>query len=221
VFLTQLHLAALSLNRLGKAGEREFLGLSLRSMRFLLRLVFAFAVLLLCCSSLRAVEIQGVAVPAQTMVAGKQLELNGAGLRTFSLLMVPIKIYVAAFYTPGPLRTSEAVMSSSGPMNFDFTFLRNVGQADVTKAWTSQFTQSVSYTYPGYDRDRDAFIAMFGALQSGGVERVQLIGTNTVVIDQGITKGTIPGANFQKSFLSLWFGSKPVSTDLKSALLGK
>ena len=135
--------------------------------------------------------------------------------------MVPINIYVAAFYTPLPLRSAKGVEGSPGPMRFDFTFLRSVGQSDVTKAWTSQFAQSVSYTYPGYPRDRDAFIALFGALSKGGVECVKLIGINTVVYDQGKKMGTIPGRDFQKSFLSLWFGSKPVSSGLKAALLGK
>ena len=167
-----------------------------------------------------ALEIQGVTVPPQVQVAGNSLQLNGAGLRTFTLLMVPIRIYVAAFYTPAALRTAEAVMASAGPMQFDFTFLRAVGQSDVSKAWTSQFAQSVSYTYPGYEKDRDAFIAMFGPLSSGGVEQVRFVGTNTVIYDQGTKKGTIPGRDFQKSFLSLWFGSNPVAADLKSALLG-
>lgn len=168
-----------------------------------------------------AVEIQGVTVPPQVQVAGNSLQLNGAGLRTFTLLMVPIRIYVAAFYAPAALRTAEAVMSSAGPMQFDFTFLRAVGQSDVTRAWTSQFAQSVSYTYPGYTQDRDAFIAMFGPLAGGGVEQVRFIGTNTVVFDQGTRKGSIPGRDFQKSFLSLWFGANPVASDLKAALLGR
>jgi hypothetical protein len=134
--------------------------------------------------------------------------------------MVPIKIYVAAFYAPEPLRSASAVTASPGPIQFDFTFLRNVGQSDVTRAWSSQFAQSVSYTYPGYERDRDAFIGMFGPLKNGGMERVQFVGTNTLVYDSGTLKGTIAGREFQKSFLSLWFGSKPVAADLKSALLG-
>jgi hypothetical protein len=62
---------------------------------------------------------------------------------------------------------------------------------------------------------------MFGALQQGGVQMVQFIGTDTLVYDQGLLKGTIAGRDFQKAFLSLWFGSNPVSPDLKSALLGK
>jgi hypothetical protein len=175
---------------------------------------------LLCLLPAHALEIQGVTVPPTAQVGGVALRLNGAGLRTFSLLMVPIKIYVASFYAPSMLRNAATALSSAGPLQFDFTFLRAVGQGDVTKAWTSQFAQSVSYTYPGYANDRDAFISMFGPLQGMGLERVQFVGTNTVVIDQGITKGTIPGRDFQKSFLSLWFGSNPVSPDLKAALLG-
>ena len=62
---------------------------------------------------------------------------------------------------------------------------------------------------------------MLGPLKNMGVEQVQLIGTNTVVFDQGSLKGTIPGRDFQKSFLSLWFGSNPVAADLKASLLGK
>ena len=177
--------------------------------------------LLMSAHSARALEIQGVTLPPTSQVGGETLQLNGAGLRTFSLLMIPIKIYVASLYTPTAIRTDSGIMSSPGPMEFDFTFLRAVNQSDVTKAWESQFAESISYTYPGYARDRDAFIAMFGPLQNLGVEKVQLLGTNIVIFDQGTKKGTIPGRDFQKSFLSLWFGSNPVATDLKNALLGK
>jgi len=176
--------------------------------------------LLLSALPLKALEIQGVSVPANVQVAGTNLQLNGAGLRTFTLLMIPIKIYVASLYTPAVIRTASSMMHSQGPMQFDFTFLRAVGQSDVAKAWTSQFAQSVSYTYPGFARDRDAFIAMLGPLQNLGVEQVQFVGTNTIVFDHGVQKGIIPGRDFQKSFLSLWFGSNPVAPDLKSSLLG-
>lgn len=168
----------------------------------------------------RALEIQGVPVAPTVQVAGQNLALNGAGLRTFTLVFVPIKIYVAAFYAPAPLRSSAAVSASPGPMQFSFTFLRAVGASDVARAWTSQFADSVTFTYPGYEKDRDSFIGMFGALQPGGLQMVQFVGTDTLVYDQGTLKGTIAGRDFQKAFLSLWFGSNPVAPDLKSALLG-
>jgi len=193
-------------------------------MKKFLKTPFVVSLCLLSLKSLEANntrEIQGVLIPPTIQLAGQRLQLNGAGLRTFTFLMVPIKIYVASLYTPTVIRSAATALEGSAPMEFDFTFLRAVGQDDVTKAWSSQFDQSVSYTYPGYARDRDTFIGMFGPLQSLGVEQVQFVGTNTVVFDQGTQKGSIPGRDFQKAFLSLWFGSKPVASDLQRALLGR
>jgi hypothetical protein len=183
-------------------------------------LPLACALLLPGISRLEAVEVQGVSLPATVTVSGTALALNGAGLRTFKLLMVPIKVYVAALYAPSPLRSSAAVEATQGPLQFDFTFLRAVAKEDVSKAWSAQFAQSVSYTYSGYAKDRDAFIAMFGALPQGGVEQVRFVGTDTVISDCGTVRGTIPGRDFQKAFLSLWFGPKPVSRKLRDRLLG-
>lgn len=180
----------------------------------------ACALLLPAVSRLEAIEIQGVSLPDTVTISGTNLSLNGAGLRTFKLLMVPIKVYVAALYSPAPLRSSAAVETTEGPLQFDFTFLRAVAKEDVAKAWSAQFAQSVSYSYPGYSKDRDAFISMFGALSEGGVEQVRFLGTNTVISDCGIVRGTIPGRDFQKTFLSLWFGPKPVSHKLRDRLLG-
>lgn len=183
-------------------------------------LPLVFALCLVQLSPVKAVEIQGISLQASVSVSGAPLELNGAGLRTFRLLMVPIKVYVAAFYAPSPLHSAQAVESSTGPLQFDFTFLRSVGKEDVAKAWSAQFGQSVSFTYPGFGKDRDTFISMFGPLPEGGLEQVQFLGTNTVISDCGIVRGTIPGRNFQKAFLSLWFGPKPVSHKLRERLLG-
>jgi hypothetical protein len=64
-------------------------------------------------------------------------------------------------------------------------------------------------------------VGMFGPLQQGGVQVVRFVGTDTVIFDQGVQKGTIAGRDFQRAFLSMWFGGNPVSADLKAALLGK
>lgn len=165
-------------------------------------------------------EIQGVRVPPQVNVNGKMLPLNGAGLRTVSIAFIPIKAYVAAFYTPAPLNSAEAVLASPGPMQFTFTFLKSVSQGQVTDAWQSQIQASMTYSYPGIEKDRAAFVGMFGPLSQGGVEMIQFVGSDTQVYDNGQLKGTIQGRNFQKAFLSLWFGSNPVQQDLKAAMLG-
>jgi len=182
----------------------------------------AFALLFVLLSiAAPALEIEGIGIPQTATVSGQTLRLNGAGLRTVVLLIVPVKAYVASFYAPSPLRSENAVLASPGPMQFNFTFLQAVPQGQVARAWQAQFEDSVSCTYPGFAGDRDAFIKMFGALKKGGVETVELDADVTRVYDDGILKGSVQGRDFQKAFLSLWFGSKPVMPSLKSALLGK
>lgn len=168
----------------------------------------------------RALEVEGVPIAPQVTVSEKQLSLNGAGVRTVVLLVLPIKAYVAAFYTPAPLRSEKAVLASPGPLKWQFTFLQAVGQSQVTKAWQAQFAESISFTYEGWETDRDTFVKMFGPLKKGGVESVEIDGNTTRVYDNGILKGSINGRNFQKAFISLWFGSNPVQESLKSDLLG-
>lgn len=169
---------------------------------------------------IQAKEIEGVTIAPTSVVAGQTLPLNGAGLRTVKLVIIPVKAYVAAFYAPKPLRTAADVMASSGPLQFQFHFLQGVSQKQVRDAWTAQFASSASFTYPGFEKDRDQFIGLFGAIKSGGNETVEIVGDSTLAYDDGKLKGSVSGRNFQKAFLSLWFGSSPVQDSLKSDLLG-
>lgn len=184
------------------------------------KITVSLAILLVLIQAAFPLEIQGVQVPPQVSVNGQSLALNGAGLRTVTIAFIPIKAYVAAFYTPTPLNSEEAVLASPGPMQFTFTFLKSVSQGQVTDAWQSQIQASMTYNYAGVEKDCAAFVGMFGALSQGGVEMVQLIGSETRIYDGGQLKGTIQSRDFQKAFLSMWFGSTPVQQDLKASLLG-
>jgi len=50
--------------------------------------------------------------------------------------------------------------------------------------------------------------------------QIQLVGEDTVVVDQEEHKGVIRGRDFQRAFLSMWFGEKAVQASLKAGLLG-
>lgn len=171
-------------------------------------------------ASLSAEVIEGVTVPQEKAVAGVSLQLNGAGVRTVKLAFVPIKAYVASFYAPSPLRSEEEVWAANGPLQFNFTFLHGVGHGQVTEAWNAQFEASVTHQYAELAADQKKFVGLFGPLKKGGVETVEIVGDETLVYDGGLFKGAIKGKDFQKAFLSMWFGSKPVMPSLKSELLG-
>lgn len=155
-----------------------------------------------------------------------RLRFNGAGVRSVNMLGWDFKVYVAGFYASVPLHTAESVFAAlddnEALMQLDFTFLRAFDQGRVTAAWKQQLEHSVEHTYVGYEKERDFFLERFGPIENGGTETVQLLPHGRmVIIDQGVQKGVIEGIDFQKAFLSMWFGAKAVAADLKAGLLGK
>lgn len=164
-------------------------------------------------------RLEDVSIPPTLALDDRTLRLNGAGVRTVMLLVVPVKAYVAAVHSAEPLRTASEAMDSCEPMEFTFTFLRGVGVSQVRQAWLAQIQSSSTHSYAGFARDRDYFASLFGAIAPRGTQSVRLANGETVVLENGRELGRIPGRDFQKAFLSLWFGPRPVSADLKAALL--
>src|SRR5262245_5166826 len=74
----------------------------------------------------RALEILDVKVADSATVGGKTLALNGAGVRSATILKV--KVYVASFYTSKPLTTAEEVLKVEGPVRLDLTYVRPFDQ---------------------------------------------------------------------------------------------
>ena len=172
------------------------------------------------CPCLEAGNIEGVAIPDSITINGQSLQLNGAGLREISLLGVPIKLYVASLYTPSRVHTLDEVLASPRPIEINFTFLKGVSRTIVENSWRNQFAHNATYTYPGFDRDQETFISLLGNLDEKGRDTVLFLPGETRVLDQGNLMGTIPGTKFQRAFLSLLFGEKPISQKLKVHLLG-
>jgi len=166
---------------------------------------------------------ENVNLPNFKVVDGVSLKRNGQGIRSITFFGWDINVYVAGLYSAVPLLTEEDVLDSHGqsqPMQLDFTFLRTVDQGRVISAWSQQLDHSVTYKYDGYETDRTAFIQMMSnRIENGGTQTVQLLGDKTVIVDQGVHRGDITGREFQRAFLSAWFGERAVAEDLKANLL--
>jgi len=173
------------------------------------------------CGSAEGLELEGVAVPASKVVDGKRLVLNGAGVRTLNLAFIAEKVYVASFYSAKRLRTADEVMGYEGPMQLNFTFLRDVSGRQVAEAWRRQIAASVTEVYDSFARDRETFISFFPALSRGDTQTVELLGGKTRARLNGRELGVVVGRDFQRSFLSMWFGRRAVQRELKQALLGQ
>ena len=167
------------------------------------------------------VDFHGVSLPSAKEVGGLTTALNGHGLRQFSLYGIEYDMYVAGLYTSSVLRTEAEIMEADGPFSFDFVFLKNVPKGRMKIAWKYQIDASVSHIYDGFQKDKEDFVRILGGLRRFEVQSVQLYGNDTVVVEDGEVKGRIKGKNFQKAFMSMWFGEQAVNVNLKDGLLGK
>eukprot|EP00534_Pseudo-nitzschia_fraudulenta_P009387 CAMPEP_0201162056 /NCGR_PEP_ID=MMETSP0851-20130426/50391_1 /ASSEMBLY_ACC=CAM_ASM_000631 /TAXON_ID=183588 /ORGANISM="Pseudo-nitzschia fraudulenta, Strain WWA7" /LENGTH=274 /DNA_ID=CAMNT_0047441749 /DNA_START=264 /DNA_END=1088 /DNA_ORIENTATION=- len=195
------------------------------------------------------ISVEGIELPGYRVVDGTNLYRNGHGMRSLVYFGIGIRIYVAAMYSVKPILSVSQAMgeattqanfgvdaaatvgrivdnksyhNDNGPLQLDFTFLRYVRQSQVVSAWTQQLDHSVAYKdYDGYEADRDQFIALAsgGPIENSGTQSVVLVGDETRIIDQGTQTGVILGKDFQRSFLSMWFGPMAVSEELKLNLL--
>ncbi|CAJ1949466.1 unnamed protein product [Cylindrotheca closterium] len=178
-------------------------------------------------------EIEGIQVPVGCEVNGTHLDRHGSALRCFAFFRgISIRVYVATLYSPRQLSNGLEILESleshdASPLQMDFTFLRGFTAGQCKKAWEKQLDESVSYRYEGFEQDKADFLDMIATqpMKANGTVTVQILeddDTITMMIfDQGTWTGEIVGKDFQRAFLSMWFGDKPVTDELKSGLLGQ
>lgn len=170
-------------------------------------------------SGAQAHEVAGVQVPEVANVGGKQLVLNGAGVRKKFF----IKVYVGALYLTKNLKTVEAVLADTGPKRVSMQFIyKKVSAKSMTSGWTEGFENNLSQTEvaPLHERLK-RFNSMFTDLHAGDIVRLDYIpGEGTrVFINGGSHRGTIKGADFNRALLKVWLGKSPVDKGLKAAML--
>lgn len=171
-------------------------------------------------TSATALTLEGVVVADTVPVANTSLTLNGAGVRT-KLFM---SIYVGALYLPAKANTLPGVLAQTGPKQLALHFVyKKLPPEKLVAAWNEGFNANLS---PVELTALAASIRQFNqwftqeAVQ-GTVYRINEIpgvGTQLWINDQ--LKGTIAEAGFYPALLQIWLGAKPVTTELKQALLG-
>lgn len=164
-----------------------------------------------------AKEIADVKILPIIKCDGKQIPLSGAGLRTATILK--IKIYVLALYAPTPIRKDSGPELEQRPICFDLTYLRDFDNGDVDKAWKYQFEESAEHKYANFKNDLNELQKIFGEIKGKRNQFIEFTGESSKFYENGQLKGEIKGKDFQKTFLSIWFGENPPTEVLKENLL--
>ena len=175
--------------------------------------------LLLLTLSLGAKEIEGVILTDAMTCEGKQLSLSGAGLRTATFLKV--KVFVLGVYAEKKILQGKGSELDQRPLCFSITYLRDFDNEDVDKAWDYQFKESSQHQYPEFQNDVASVKKFFGEIKGAKNQMFALLPDRTLAYENGELKGEIKGTDFQKSFLSIWFGKNPPTKELQRSLLNE
>lgn len=99
--------------------------------------------------------------------------------------------------------------------------MRNVGAADLRKAWDEGFTSNAKDQLPGLRERIETLRGWMADMKSGDrMTFIHVPGTGVQVDVSGTTRGTIKGDDFARAFLSIWLGARPPNAGLKAGVLG-
>jgi hypothetical protein len=176
-------------------------------------------VLMLSTTTAPAKVCKGIDFPEHAVVEGTDLTLNGIGLHKATFLRVDV--YVGALYVAATSRDADALIDSVSPQELILHFLRSVDVRDVRDQWTKDFVHVVPDRPVSLMRRVATLNTWLSDMKSD--QRLTFIrrpGEGLEVIVGGVLKGTIPGDDFSRVFMSIWLGAAPPSARLKAGLLG-
>ena len=168
------------------------------------------------------ITVAGVLIESSVSLGGKDLVLNGAGIRYKG----PFKVYTAALYTSKLVRTGRAALADPGPKRMILTMLREVESGQMGRLFIEGVQKNL---------DPSAMLKVMKDLPRMGqifaahkklAEGDQLVidwtpGVGTQISVRGVLEGPVfEGPAFNAALMSVWLGSSPADWRLKDSLLG-
>lgn len=189
---------------------------------FSLKALFAGLCIAVSMSAVNAAEVAGVRFPDTANVGGKELKLNGVGLRTKFF----IKVYAAGLYLQEKSKNPAEIQKMEGPRRVQLVMMRELSSDDFGKAFmdglNANSTEQERSALMNQTMQMGKVFSTVPGLKKGDVLFLDWIpGTGTVTSLNGRKIGeTIPDVAFYNALLRIWIGNSPADANLKPALLG-
>jgi len=173
--------------------------------------------------AMAAIDVNGVKFDDTNKVGGKDLKLNGAGMRTKLI----IKVYAAGLYLPEKSKNVAEILKMDGPRRVTLVMARDLSSQDLAKAFMDGINENLDKAEKAKIVTQiGKFGEMFASvddIKKGDVMHMDWIpGTGTVCELNGKRIGdTASDINFYNAVLRIWLGDKPADSSLKPALLGE
>lgn len=144
------------------------------------------------------VKVDGVEVATSSVVRGKKLVLNGAGVRRRGYY----KSNIVALYLPERLTTLDTIMKLDGPRRIQMLLLRDFSQSTVSRIFLADFKQAATDT---------EFKTLINE-----VAEIGAIYNNVKRVEQGdkVNIDWQPGAGIIASLNDRQLNEKPINSEL-------
>lgn len=161
-------------------------------------------------------EIAGVTVP-ETL--NTDMKLNGAGIRSKFFF----KIYIAELYLEHQSTKAVEILETPGRKRMTMHILYDeISREKLVDGWNDGFSGNLTpEQLKTLEPEIQQFNKYFVDVHQG--DEIILDYTpdqGTAISIAGKFQGTVAGENFNRALLSIWLGNRPVSEDLRAALLG-
>jgi hypothetical protein len=189
--------------------------------QFGIKAMMAGAVLALSMGVAAAAEVAGVKYDDTAKVAGKELQLNGLGVRTKFI----IKVYTVGLYLADKSTSTEEIFKNTEARRVRLVMMREVTAEEFGNAFMSGInnnaTSSEKTKIVTQISKFGEMFALLEGLKKGDVLDLDWVpGQGTTCYLNGKRIGEVtPGHEFNNAVLKIWLGEKPADSSLKPKLL--
>jgi Chalcone isomerase-like len=179
---------------------------------------FILILLLFAPSLAWAVKVGETELPDTWALNEQTLVLNGAGIREYSFLRIPV--YAAALYLPAPQQNESAILKATTPRVVHMKMLRDASRDDSAKAWDVYLTANCKSPCVMSNEARLKFLKLIPDTRSGDTQTFVFREGELEIFRNGKSLGAIIDAAFTIVVLASWIGEVPTTENLKKRLLG-
>lgn len=191
----------------------------LKTMKTITKSLLAFLVIFMLSSgTLR--EVEGVEFKEKITIEGKELVLNGAGLREKYFL----DLYVAGLYLESKTSNANQIINDDKSMVLKIHIVSELITSEkmveaVDEGFSNSAPDKVKELAPQIKQFKDVFLKE--AIKEDDVyDIISIPGKGVMVKKNGNLEVTISGLDFKKGLFGIWLCDEPADEDLKEGLLG-
>ena len=177
---------------------------------FLISMIFAAV-------TASALTVDSINFDDTVNVAGKELVINGVGIRKATFLK--IKVYYGALYLAQKAISPAAFLGTKDSKQIVMHFVRDVSVTDLKKTYKEAFEAANKETFKIMLPTLETFNANLSDIKKGERMIITFLPEGASLTFVGKTFPTVGDANFSKALLNMYF-INPLDQGLTNGLLG-